>query len=96
MTKEIKKLALMLIEAEIPFQITKDAEDNEANQIWYPSKKNNVCDVICHRYSYGHERGLLEMMGLTTKEEDEIYFGVVGYLTAEEVFERIAYHYRNH
>lgn len=91
MTKEIKKLALMLIEAEIPFQITKDAEGNEANQIWYPSRGKSVCDAICHRYSYGGDKGLLEIMGLTTYEDD-----VAGYLTAEEVFKRIAYHYCNH
>ena len=88
MTKEIKKLALLLIEAEIPFQITKDVEDNEANQIWYPSRSKSVCDAICHRYSYGGNEGLLEIMGLTTYEDD-----VDGYLTAEEVFGRIHANY---
>ena len=93
----IKTLADMLFDHCIPFELTTDAEGNEWNQIWYPSKKNNVCDVICHRYSYGHERGLLEMMGLTTEEEDKIYFGVVGYLTPEEAFERIWRHWtKNH
>lgn len=89
----IKRLADMLLDHCVPFELTEDAMGNEKNQIWYPSKDKPICDVICHKYSYGHERGLLEMMGLTTKEEDEIYFGVVGYLTPEEAFECIWRHW---
>lgn len=37
-------------------------------------------DVICHEYSYGGERGLLEVMGLYKCDGD-----VIGNLTAEEV-----------
>ena len=92
----IKTLADMLFDHCIPFELTTDAEGNERNQIWYPSKKNNVCDVICHRYSYGYERGLLEIMGLLTEEESEVD-SVVGWLTAEDVFERIWRHWtKNH
>ncbi len=39
-------------------------------------------DAICHRYSYGHERGLLEVMGLPSLCVDD---SVRGWLTAEEI-----------
>ena len=38
-------------------------------------------DAICHRYSYGHEKGLLEVMGLPALCDDD----VCGNLTAEEI-----------
>ena len=37
-------------------------------------------DAICHNGSYGHERGLIEVMGLPQCDGD-----VIGYLTAAEV-----------
>lgn len=37
-------------------------------------------DAICHNGSYGHERGLIEVMGLPQCGDD-----VLGYLTAEEI-----------
>lgn len=39
-------------------------------------------DAICHRYSYGHEEGLLEVMGLPSLCTDD---SVCGWLTAEEI-----------
>lgn len=88
----IDKLSL----AGIPFEVTKHWAD-DSPQVWYPKKGcGNVCDVICFTYgdggSYGHERGLLEMMGLLTKEEEECD-SVVGWLTANEVFARIFAHW---
>lgn len=88
----IKTLADMLFDYCIPFEVTTDADGNENNQIWYPSKENNVCDVICHKYSYGYEQGLLEIMGLLTENESEID-SVAGWLTPEDVFERIWRHW---
>lgn len=41
-------------------------------------------DVICHKYSYGGDRGLLEIMAPFAENED----GVVGYLTAEDVINK--------
>lgn len=41
-------------------------------------------DAICHKGSFGHEQGLIEVMGLCDEEED-----VVGYLTAAEVLEMV-------
>ena len=92
MRTEMNKLIEMLNDANIPFELTTDVEGNENNQVWYPSQKNRVCDVICHQYSYGGRDGLLEIMGLLTEEEAE-YDSVVGYLTAEDVFNRIKNHY---
>lgn len=92
MRTEMNKLIEMLNNANIPFELTTDVFDNENNQVWYPSQKNRVCDVICHQGSYGGEKGLLEIMGLLTEEEAECD-DVVGYLTAENVFNRIKNHY---
>lgn len=45
-------------------------------------------DAICHRGSYGHEEGLLEIYGdIVDYEKDGD--SVVGWLTAEDVIKRI-------
>lgn len=49
---------------------------------------NAVCSVIEGYGTFGYEQDLLEIMGLLTPEEDECD-SVCGYLTAENVFERI-------
>lgn len=41
-------------------------------------------DAICHSGSYGHEDGLIEVMGLPQCQDD-----VIGYLTAEEVLKMV-------
>ena len=92
MTKEIGKLINLLFDHCIPFEVTDDACGNRYNQVWYPSKEESVCDAICHEYSYGYEMGLLEMMGLLTENESKVD-SVVGWLTAEQVFERIWRHW---
>lgn len=84
---EMDKLIPMLIKNDIPFDLTINLG---RPQIWYPSFKNPVCDVICHWGSYGHESGLLEIMGLVSNTLED---GVEGSLTAEEVFERIKNHF---
>ena len=81
---EMTKLINMMTKANIPFELTTDVYNNIDNQLWYPSYKERVCDVICHEGSYGGDMGLLEIMGLICEEGD-----VKGWLTAEEVFERI-------
>ena len=48
-----------------------------------------VCDVgdaICHKGSYGHEQGLLEIMGTIVRADDD---DVEGWLTAEEILQRL-------
>ena len=49
--------------------------DNEGNQIW---------DAVCHGFSYGHEDGLLEVMGLNDHKND-----VEGDLTAKDIICKI-------
>ena len=84
---EMSKLFLLLCEANIPFEMR---EIYGTPQICYPTIDNMVCDVICNEYSYGYDKGLLEIMGLVDAEIDDC---VEGYLTADEVFVRIKTHY---
>ena len=45
-------------------------------------------DVICHSGSYGHEQGLLEVMGTVARVDDDDD-DVEGWLTAEEILQRL-------
>ena len=83
---EMRKLQRMLDEANIPYDIHKLFNGEQIEYFGHGDmfKDERVCDVICHEYSYGVEQGLLEMMGLCDTVDN-----VEGYLTAEEVFERI-------
>ena len=84
---EMDKLIVMLCKADIPFDL---AIHFGRPQVVYPSIENHVCDAVLHWGSYGREKGLLEIMGLVNEEVED---DVEGWLTAEEVFERIAEHY---
>lgn len=89
--KEIFRLKEMLEKENIPF-VFRDLFDGF--QICYPDKdcKNRICSVIEHDGSYGHNQDELEIMGLRSDEEtDDV---VLGYLTAEDVFNRIYKHYK--
>lgn len=79
---EMGKLEWLLQEAKIPYRI---------EYIWgmpsvryYGHGEELICDAVCHSGSYGHEIGLLEIMGLTRNNDS-----VEGWLTSEEVFDRI-------
>lgn len=50
--------------------------DDEGNYLW---------DAVCHFGSYGYEQGLLEIYGSIADEDDP----VVGWLTAQDVIDRI-------
>ena len=92
MRNEMTTLIDRLISANIPFELTTDCCGNKNGQLWYPSYENWVCDVICHKYSYGGSKGLLEIRGLVDEDyEDDI----MGWLTSENVFARIYTHYMN-
>ena len=88
-TKEPLRLASMLLAAGIPFE---GREIWEGYQVCYPSVANCVSDAVCHGFSYGHEDGLLEIMGLV--DEAEVGDSVEGWLSAEQVFERYEKHWR--
>ena len=52
----------------------------------FDPKKVQLWDVICHYGSYGADQGLLEIAGdIVEKDEGD----VVGFLTADDVIERI-------
>ena len=87
--KEIFRLKEMLEKANIPFEFKEHHDYRNGYQILYPADGEiNRCSVIEHSFSYGNKRDLLEIMGLLTDEESE-YDSVVGFLSAENVFERI-------
>ena len=88
MKTEMTKLIEILKKNNIPFKVTSCWG---APQVWYPNRKHVVCDAVCHKFSFGGKDGLLEIMGLV--DEEEVGDDVEGYLTAEEVANRIFEHY---
>ena len=88
--KEMSHLYIALCDAGIPCEVR---ELWDGLQICYPNAKDCICDAICHSGSYGHERGLLEIMGLV--DEEKVGDSVEGYLTALEVFKRISNHWHS-
>lgn len=84
-TTEMDKLITMLCKADIPFDLVILFG---RPQIVYPSMDNPVCDAVCHWGSYGSNKGLLEIMGLV--DESSVGEAVEGFLTADEVFEKIS------
>jgi len=102
---EFDKLVKMLDDAKIPYE----RDDDDPNHDFYkrtgsaPIKRIKygkfqrkeigcICSVICGYGTYGGDEGLLEIMGLLTPSEEE-QDSVVGYLSAEDVFNRIKNHY---
>lgn len=92
-TIEIFRLANMLKHANIPFKFLEDRFYN-GYRLYYIVNRELVCSVICTDISYGHEQGLLEICGLFTKEELQMDY-VKGFLTAQDVFDRIKNHWLN-
>lgn len=95
---EIFRLKEMLEKDNIPFEFEKGEEYKEYI-IRIPkeyNKKEYLMTIYQGEYTYGGRNNLLEICGGTTleerKEQGEEY---LGYLTAENVFERIKYCYLN-
>lgn len=96
---EIFRLKEMLEEAHIPFVFADERFGNDNYifyhyHIYYPStflEGNCVCSVVQGSGTYGNNANLLEIMGLL--KPDESGESVKGWLTAEDVFERIKEHY---
>lgn len=87
---EILILKEMLELTKIPFDFSKEYG---GYHIVYPADdENRICSVIEYDYSRGSEEDLLEIMGLMT-EKETLEDDVLGYLTAEEVFQRIRNHW---
>ncbi len=90
---EIFKLKSMLEENHIPFEWIEHKDFRNGYQICYPEKAEKcVCSVIEHSFSYGNEKDLLEIQGLLTAEEEDCD-SVVGFLSADDVFQRILSHW---
>ena len=89
--QEILKLDRMLTDASIPHTLDRLFD---GWQVCYPTREEPelVMDAIEHYGSYGKDEDKLEIMGLLTPDEEEHDF-VLGYLTAEDVFERIRKHH---
>lgn len=83
---EMSRLALKLMEADIPFTVNIQKWDEARYpQIYlHDDKGGYIGDVVCNSMSYGHEDGLLEIMGFGIANND-----VQGYLTADLVFDWI-------
>ena len=104
--KEIFKLKEMLEKADIPFEFFDRTKDGgkfgqefyrnchwEFYQIVYPSEgRDRYMDAVESFGSYGQEDDKLEIMGGLTEEESE-HDSVVGWLSAEDVFNRIKKHW---
>lgn len=90
--KEIYKLRNLLDMAGIPYVFENGFLNGAA--LAYPNRNKGefVCSVIEHDGSYGRSDDKLELMGLLTNEESECD-DVIGWLTAEDVFNRISKHY---
>ncbi len=89
---EIFKLKKMLEENNISFDYIDNSlsRGSQHHQICVPrfDLKKRVISVIQGAGTYGGQDDLLEIMGLMTEEEEE-NDRVVGWLSAENVFERI-------
>lgn len=88
---EILKLHKMLTEANIPHTLDRFMD---GWQVIYFNNGKRIADAIQHYGSYGNTKNLLEIMGLIKPEET--CDSVLGYLTAEDVFERMSEHYFAH
>lgn len=53
----------------------------------YDKHGNYIWDAICHRGSYGFEKGLLEIMG--TIVSHDVGDSVEGWLTAQDIIDRL-------
>jgi hypothetical protein len=82
--REILRLKSMLDEAKIPYECRCEMA---GYIIHYPAWDDCVCSAIEHIGSYGHAEDLIEICGLTNSDD------VQGWLTAENVYERIRNHY---
>lgn len=95
---ELDILTQYLKDHNIPFErydCDKDIElDDEytfhvnRHQICVPNQRYALWDVICQKGSYGYQEGLLEAYGDIVDAEGE----VEGYLTAQDIIERIEKH----
>lgn len=85
----IDKLEQLLKDAGVPCEV----KDCYGGRQVVVQTGEDIVDAICSEFSYGHDEGLLEIMGGLTEEEAR-WDSVKGYLTPEEVAQRFIYCYR--
>lgn len=78
MTKEMTKLIVACDVLEIPHKVEPD-NFGGVMVILLNEKGERIGDAICHNGSYGHEMGLLEVMGKGCEDD------VIGWLNACDV-----------
>lgn len=69
-------------------------DDWGAQVIVYDDEGNRLWDAVINKASYGHEKGLLEIMGSAIVKKvslmgDDDEDDVLGWLTADEILEKI-------
>lgn len=84
--KQVDLLEEYLREKEINYQRW-DMDDGE-QIIVYDEEGNRLWDAICTKYSFGREKGLLEIMG-DIVDEKRVGDRVEGWLTAQDVIDRV-------
>lgn len=82
---EIKKLADELMEKGIAF-IFHPFQDGYQIVVKDPETQKYKWDAVCHIFSYGHDEGLLEIMGEIVENDDD---SVEGWLSAEDILKRL-------
>lgn len=90
---EIIQLHEMLTDKDIPHTLT---DYSDGYRIIYKMDKNSVAVIFEHGTSYGHECDLLELSGRLLTETEMTHAGLVksvGWLTANNVFQRILRHW---
>lgn len=92
-TTELERLKEMLERDGIPFKWTVEPK---MMRLEYPNGKRGkggrVLSAIQGEGTFGGKSNLIEIMGLP-RPEDKPLNGVVGWLTADNVYERISKHY---
>ena len=91
--KELDKLEIYLQDKGIRYERIDDFFGIERHQVVvFNNEGLRSWDAICHHGSYGWEDGLLEIMGTIVLPCGD---SVEGWLTAEDVIERIEEHERS-
>lgn len=90
---ELNMLEFYLRLKNIPYRRFDEGGEYGRHQIIvYDKKGNKIWDAICHKGSYGYEQGLLEIYGTIVRPCGD---SVEGWLTADDVIERIEEHERS-
>lgn len=80
---ELKKLKNYLDEHDYVSGWFNVFESNDQIVVYHKNHPNNIFwDVVCHRFSYGHEKGLLEIMAPFVDGDVE------GWLTADDIIKK--------